>query len=608
MRLADSNKTKTFLQVFVFFSLALFEIASSSAATLVGWSALGQNTYTAGPYSQHQPPAGWAPPSAQKVGGFSAGEKASNENYVFLTDTGFGPKASSMSSLLGMYELNIDFSDFKGKNKHSEVLKLIHFNDVDNKLSFKKQADFEFYGDKKSNNPVDSIIKKNKLLTGGDIDPESFRVDYKGNLWVGEEFGPFLIKLDKTGKVLRQEIAIPQITSPDNPLLKSGEVPTTYTTTGLEGMAINPQGNKLYPMLEKTVIGDPPKTLRIYVFDIDSERFEEGYFLYQLDGEATEIRELVAINDHEFLTIEQNEHWGSIEGQVKKVYLLSIEEVGKNEYVKKTELVDLMHIFDPVDLDKDGKTDFSFPKLTIETIIVLDKDTLLIANDNNFEERSDFIKVRLDQPLRLSQFNSPAINTTQWGSRDRNYYAWRGFHTKSLEWVNVIMILFLFIMATQSAISRMLLKQSGVLQWSIISLMMLVLLLYNHLSLYYFITQSFRDLFMDFGLYQNRAPLQRAIVLTVVVMTALLTFVGLFFYKNKHTKYTVMALSMLLGLKGLQFISYHHVDRVMDYTLWIGRVFDWFELILVFMLLLAIARERNVNKATLSVNKRHQRS
>jgi len=589
-----NHSTKTFLQVFVFLYLMLLLSVSSFAATLVGWSTLGKNIYTAGPFSQHQPPTGWAPPSAQMIGGFSAGEKTSNGNYVFLADTGFGPKASSLSSLLGMYALDIEFNDLKGQQKHVEISKLIRFNDVDDKLSFRKQADFEFYGDVNSNLVVDSMIKQDRLLTGGDIDPESFRVDYKGNLWVGEEFGPFLIKFDKTGKVLRQEISVPGAVSPDNPLLKKGEQPTTLTSAGLEGMAINPKGNKLFPMLEKTVFGDPEKALRIYVFDVDAEEFETGYYLYQLDGNATEIRELVAINDHEFLTLEQNEHWGSPEGQVKKVYLISIDQVQKNAFVKKTELVDLMHLFDPADLNADHSTEFSFPKLTIETIIILDKDTLLIANDNNFGERSEFIKVRLDQPLNLAKFSSPLLETENWRQRDRNYYAWQGFHSKPLEWVNVGMTLLLFLLTVYIAVKKKRLNQSGVTQWILVSALVLIFLIYNHLSLYFYATQAFRDLFADVGLYQNRRPLQQSMILAIVVMSILLIPIGLLLYKNKQTKYTMMVFSVLLGLKGLQFVSYHRIDRVMDYSLGIGRVFDWLECVMIILLFIAIVYEARI--------------
>ena len=587
-------KMKSYAYKILFLSWCLFANFAHSA-TLVGWSSMALNTYTAGPFSQHQGSGIWAPPSSQIVGGFSAAEKAADGSYIFLIDTGFGPKSASLSSLLGLYNLKIDFNDLQGNDKNTHVSKLIHFNDIDNKLSFAKQADFEFYGNDQKNNPVDSLIKKGKLLTGGDIDPESFRVDYQGNIWVGDEFGPFLIKLDRTGKVLRQEISIPNISSPENPLLKPGKIPTIKTTAGLEGMAINPQGNKLYPMLEKPVIGDAEKTLRIYEFDVDSERFEEGYFLYKLDGNATEIRELVAINDTEFLTIEQNESWGSDSSQVKKVYWLSFADGEKFGYVKKRELVDLMHISDPLDLNQDGKTTFTFPKLTIESIVILDKDTLLITNDNNFGERTEFIKVRLNESLDLKQFKNLKLDTDNWESRDRNYYAWKGFHTKSLEWINIIATFLILLVVVTITIQKINLRVDGAFHWAILSTIILSLFLYNYLSLYYYATQWFRELFIDSGLYENRGPLQRSIMMAIAVAISMLFFTMIFFYKNKYTKYTLAAICIWLGLKGTQFVSYHRIDNITDYVWGIGRVFDWIELFVILLLFLAVLYDRKLN-------------
>ncbi|MTV36967.1 hypothetical protein GM676_05145 [Duganella radicis] len=34
-------------------------------------------------------------------------------------------------------------------------------------------------------------------------------IDADGNFWFGDEFGPFLIKTDRTGKVLTREIPVP---------------------------------------------------------------------------------------------------------------------------------------------------------------------------------------------------------------------------------------------------------------------------------------------------------------------------------------------------------------------------------------------------------------
>ena len=47
-------------------------------------------------------------------------------------------------------------------------------------------------------------------------------------------------------------------------------------------------------------------------------------------------------------------------------------------------MVDLLQVADPLDLNKDGSTLFSFPFTTIEDVLVLDAHTILVANDNNY--------------------------------------------------------------------------------------------------------------------------------------------------------------------------------------------------------------------------------
>jgi hypothetical protein len=42
-----------------------------------------------------------------------------------------------------------------------------------------------------------------------------------GTLWFGDEFGPFLLHTDATGKVLEAPIALPGVQAPENPFLSS---------------------------------------------------------------------------------------------------------------------------------------------------------------------------------------------------------------------------------------------------------------------------------------------------------------------------------------------------------------------------------------------------
>ena len=48
-----------------------------------------------------------------------------------------------------------------------------------------------------------------RLLTGTDFDIESFVIDDNGDIWVGEEFGPYLLHFNGEGELLEAPIATP---------------------------------------------------------------------------------------------------------------------------------------------------------------------------------------------------------------------------------------------------------------------------------------------------------------------------------------------------------------------------------------------------------------
>ena len=102
----------------------------------------------------------------------------------------------------------------------------------------------------------------------------------------GPTSGPYVIKTDATGKVLRSEIALRRVRSPDDPKLGAA-TPNIGSSRGFEGMALNASGTKLYTLLEGTVTGDPAKSLRINELDLASESFTSGTALYQLDARRT---------------------------------------------------------------------------------------------------------------------------------------------------------------------------------------------------------------------------------------------------------------------------------------------------------------------------------
>ncbi|MBD2692351.1 esterase-like activity of phytase family protein [Anabaena catenula FACHB-362] len=193
---------------------------------------------------------------------------------------------------------------------------------------------------------------------------------------------------------------------------------------GFEGMAISPDQKTLYPLLEGTVFGDPAGSLRIYKFDVASQEFQGLQGFYKLENSSYAIGDFTVINNNEYLVIERDNGQGST-AEFKKVYKVDLSKKDANGFVEKVEVADLLNIQDPNDLNGDGKTTFDFPFVTIENVLVVDKNTILVANDNNYPfsigrpgndpqnpviDNNEIILLKLDQPLNLAAGLSQETN------------------------------------------------------------------------------------------------------------------------------------------------------------------------------------------------------
>ncbi len=403
----------------------------AAANTLTGWAQLPAATFSDGPtsgqfaFTNINSPANNLPYlNQQPVQGFSGVLQGANGSFQMLVDNGFGAKGNSADALLRMYAVQVDWaakSVSAASFQSGAVLpgytaaSRITLNDTNRKMPFAIVADGTTYPG--SAIAVDAAITSGRLLTGGDLDVESVRRDRNGNLWFGEEFGPFLVKTDATGTV--QSVfrtpnvlnlgANPWVQSPSNPMPTGAN--NLPGSGGFEGMALNASGTRLYTLLERPLTPDTnQKRLLVQEFDVAGEAFTGNWFGYKLDAAGTAIGDMTAIDDSRFLVIERNGVTATSASGTpfKKVFLIDSNQKDVDGFAKKTALVDLMNIADPDDLNGDGSTVFTFPYVTIEDVLVLDSQTLLVVNDNNFpggggrnllSDNTEFLKISLTAPI-----------------------------------------------------------------------------------------------------------------------------------------------------------------------------------------------------------------
>ena len=84
-----------------------------------------------------------------------------------------------------------------------------------------------------------------------------------GTYWIGDEFGPYLLHFSADGVLLDAPIPLPnplnptqELRSPQNQFNKAQinfVEPLVQQSGGFEGMAISPNGQYLYPLIEKPI-------------------------------------------------------------------------------------------------------------------------------------------------------------------------------------------------------------------------------------------------------------------------------------------------------------------------------------------------------------------
>jgi glycerophosphoryl diester phosphodiesterase len=186
------------------------------------------------------------------------------------------------------------------------------------------------------------------------------------------------------------------------------------TSGGFEGMAVSPDGTKLYPLLEKPLdaVGN---VIIASEFDTLSKAYTGKRFTYQFD-KGSSIGEFILFAEDKGLIIERDGSQGDLSG-FKAIYQVKLP---KNGGAMKKELVqDLMRIADSSNLsvgtglfgDVGLGDPFSFPYQTIESVLVMSPDTIAVINDNNYPfsigrhvgtklpDDNDFIFVRLPKKL-----------------------------------------------------------------------------------------------------------------------------------------------------------------------------------------------------------------
>jgi hypothetical protein len=355
------------------------------APKLAGRAVLPVQTYADGPPSgAGLVPAGQTetvingvhfPTPSQPVEGFSALLSGRRPGELLaMPDNGFGGKANSGDFLIRAYYIKPDFKTAHHGSGTVEVGDYIQFADPAGLIGF----------------PIVREGTAERWLTGGDIDPESVQRDRHGDLWVGDEFGPWILHFNSSGRLLEAPISLPDgLMSPNNPHLVG--TATVLNSRGIEAMAITPNGRELIVVMEGAVVNDDPLSRRIYRFSTISRRFTR-LADYHTDVPVRFVADAQAISSHRLVLIERDGGLG-VNAAARPVYAVDLQPAGGT--TTKTLVVELAAVPDPdlISLPAIHPGDigigdpFKVTCESIEALHVVSHDKLLVGCDNNFPNK-----------------------------------------------------------------------------------------------------------------------------------------------------------------------------------------------------------------------------
>lgn len=349
------------------------------------------------------------PVAGQPVQGLSGVKTLKDGTYLTLSDNGFGNKQNSVDAMLMVHVMKPDWAAGT-----VERLSTIFLRDPDRVIPFAIQNEHS----------------AERYLTGGDLDIESIQ-PIGDSYYIGDEFGPFLIRADKTGRVTgfwETEVEGKPVRSPNHYRLNLPGVPGRVTfqvraSRGFESMAASPDGRFLYPMFEgplwdeqaqgwETV--DGRQALRVLEFDVAKGGYTGRFWKYPLEVNDQNLAgDFNMISPTTALVAERDDFEGDAAqacgaeikpdchnkpAKFKRIYKIEFSDANVGGLVRKIGYIDLLTIADPGHKARIGSRDgkFAYSVIGLENVDMVDDAHLIIANDNNFPYSSGRVFGKVD--------------------------------------------------------------------------------------------------------------------------------------------------------------------------------------------------------------------
>ena len=291
--------------------------------------------------------------------------------------------------------------------------------------------------------PYDYTAQKEFGFNVNGLDTEGLIRTRAGEFWLADEYSPSLIHADKTGKVIKRYVpAGLKLPGADYPVQES--LPAIFSkrkiNRGFEGLAVSADEKTLYAVLQSPLanpnrkIGDASRNTRVVVFDRDQEQVTAEY-VYRFDvakdfdprpkmsPDEMKLSAVVYLNPTTLLILERTD-WTA---KLYSVDLTQATNILKTKWDDASTTPSLEALDDPASgairvLPKTLVLDLNqFKEMPekIEGVAVIDRNTIAVANDNDFDSEeskydeqgnnigtgkvSQILVIALDKPLPLAK-------------------------------------------------------------------------------------------------------------------------------------------------------------------------------------------------------------
>ncbi len=399
-----------------------------------------------------------------RLGGFGSDVYYDRNANVFYGLVDRGPGGGSIDYATRVQKFTIDIDPMTGAASNFKLLETIPFSIPAGKSVSGVRGPGAFNGMDPVLGPARSAIN-----LGSSFDPEGFVVAPNGHFFVSDEYGPSVYEFLPDGAFVRafQRPAniVPRDKTGPNFSASVSAVPVRgrQRNRGFEGLAITPDGSRLFAILQDPLADegstddrcradcDPAgrfsRNVRLIVYNAATGESVAQY-VYQLEelasinrrvpnktfsantqGVNIGVSALVAINDHEFLVLERDNRGAGIDDpaglmpvSTKRIYRIDVTPAtdvsrislsGSNTLppdvvpVTKKPFLDLIHDLNATETKVPEKIE----GLTIGPRLADGTYELLVVTDNDFSVTQNDSGAQFDVCTNRATSQQVAINT-----------------------------------------------------------------------------------------------------------------------------------------------------------------------------------------------------